>query len=208
MQHHTGRNVAVEDMVRFFSSNPAFQRTLTQVEQPFASYEELGCMMTDAFVAETGADVAIENRGGVRYDEHPVGPFTVSDVLRLDPFNNEAVMMELSGEELQQMLLSVSRNDANDFPFVSGILCQVERDAADTLRIKRLTLLDTRGRKLNLKQRYRVVTNSYVASIADAPRRDQGQFINRKTADIIISYLEKQPSINYQGVHRIREIKK
>ncbi len=205
VQHHTGRNVAVEDMVRFFCSNPAFERPLTQVEQPFTSYEELGCMMTDAFVAETGADVAIQNYGGVRYSEHPAGPFTVSDVLRLDPFNNETVMMELSGEELHQMLVSCCNNDDGAFPFVSGIRCDVQRDAADSVRVKKLTLLTPAGRKLNLKQRYRVVTNNYVSSIADSPRRDQGQLLNRKTADIIISYLEKQTGINYQGVSRIRQ---
>ena len=208
VQRHTGRNVAVQDMLRFFCDNPTFRRTLTQVEQPFTTYEELGCLMTDAFVAETGSDVGIENFGGVRYDEHPAGPFTVSDVLKLDPFGNDAVVMELSGEELRQLLLSCYYNDGKIFPFVSGICCDVVRDAKDSTQIKKLTLLTPEGRKLNLKQRYRVVTNNYVTSVADSPRNDQGTSINRKTADLIISYLEKQPSINYQGVRRIHESKK
>ena len=205
---HAGRNKAVEEMTRFFCENPAFERTLTQVEQPFSTYEELGCLMCDAMVAETGADVAIQNFGGVRYDEHPTGPFTVSDVLKLDPFGNDAMMLDLSGEELRQVLISCCDNDDNQFPFVSGIKCDVVRDANDPKHVKKLTLFSPDGRKLNLKQRYRVVTNNYVTSITTAPRRDPGQSINRKTADLVISYLEHQPSINYQGVKRINETKK
>ena len=53
-----------------------------------------------------------------------------------------------------------------------------------------------------------MVTTSYGASIADAPRSDQGQSINRKTADLIISYLERRSSVNYQGVKRIFETRK
>jgi len=203
-----GQNKVVADMVRFFSDNPAFRRVLTQVEAPFESYEQLGYMMCDAFVAETGADVAIENFGGVRYDTHPIGDFTVSDVLSLDPFNNDAVMMELTGEELRQMLISCHDNDQLLFPLVSGVHCEVTYDASDSKQIKKLVLKTPKGEKFNLKKRYKVVTNSFVASIADSPRKDQGHSINKQTAQILIDYLEKQPSVNYQGVSRIVELKK
>ena len=160
-------------------------------------------MMCDAFASEAGADVAIENYGGVRYDQFPVGPITVSDVLRLDPFGNNAVMMELTGEELRQMLISCFVNDNNLFPFVSGVVCDFVMDANDSTRIKKLTLRTPDGKKFDLKKKYRVVTNSYVSSICDAPRKDQGHDINKKTADLIIAYLEKQQGVNYQGTKRI-----
>lgn len=198
-----GQNKVVADMVRFFSDAPAFSRVLTQAAQPFTSYEELGCMMCDAFAAETGADVAIENLGGVRYGELPAGPITVSDVLRLDPFGNEAVVMELTGQELRDMLISCCDNDAFKFPYVSGLCCQVVKDRKDSLSIKKLVLTTPDGGKFNLKRKYRVATNSYVASICDSPRSDQGHAINHKTADLIIAYLEKQQAVNYQGVRRI-----
>lgn len=203
VRQRQGQNKVVQEMVRFFSDNPAFQRELTRVEQPFTTADELGAMMCDAFAAEAGADVGIENFGGVRYGEHPAGSFTVSDVLRLDPFGNDAILMELTGEELRQLLISCCQNDQKGFPYVSGIRCDVVRSAQDSLQLKKLTLFTPEGKKLDLKKKYRVVTNSYVASIADAPRRDQGRNINRKTADLIIAYLERQPSINYQGVQRV-----
>lgn len=208
VKERKGRNEIVAELVRFFSSNPDFQRQLTVAEQPFSDYQELGCMMCDAFMAETGADVAIENFGGVRYDEHPSGAFTVSDVLRLDPFGNDAVVMEVTGQELRQMLISCFDNDQNLFPHVGGLQCELVRDADDPTKLKKLTLKTSEGKKFDLKRKYKVVTNSYVASIADAPREDQGRSINRKTADLVISYLERQPSINYQGVKRVFETKK
>ncbi len=208
VRQRTGQDKVVADMVRFFSDNPAFRRVLTQVEAPFTIEEELGSMMCDAFAAETGADVGIENAGGVRYGTHEAGPFTVSDVLRLDPFGNDAVVMELTGEELRQMLVACSNNDGYGSPFVSGVQCNYVRDKKDSLLIKDLKLTKPDGSKFDLKRTYKVVTNSYVASIADSPRRDQGRSINRKTADLIIAYLERQPSVNYQGIRRIKVTKK
>ena len=205
VRSHQGKNKVVQDMVRFFSDNPSFQRVLAQLEKPLSTAEELGCLMCDAFIAETGADVGIENLGGVRYEEHDAGNFTVSDVLRLDPFGNDAVMMEITGKELANMLVSCYENDDHQFPYVSGILCDVEHDTKDPLKLKKLTLKTLDGKKFDLKKTYKVVTNSYVASICDAPRSDQGHSINIKTADLIISFLEHQGSLDYQGKKRIFE---
>ena len=198
-----GQNKVVADMVRYFSNNPAFSRVLTKAETPFTSYGELGSMMCDAFAGECGADVGIENYGGVRYDSLMAGPITVSDVLRLDPFGNDAVVMEVTGEELRQMLMSCYANDSYQFPWVSGVCCNAVVSSSDPTQVKKLTLTTIDGKKFDLKRKYRVVTNSFVASICDAPRKDQGRSINRKTADLIIGYLEKFPSVSYQGVRRV-----
>ena len=205
VRKHQGESKVVKDMVRFFSDNPTFQRVVAQLEKPLSTYEELGCLMCDAFIKETGADVGIENYGGVRYDEHAAGDFTVSDVLRLDPFGNDAVMMEITGKELVNMLLSCCANDEDQFPYVSGIICDVERDKSNSKEVKKLTVKTLDGKKFDLKKKYKVVTNSYVASICDAPRSDQGHSINKKTADLIISYLEHEGSVDYQGKKRIFE---
>lgn len=201
------QNSVVAELVRWFSDNPSFRRVVTQVEAPITDYEELGCMMCDAFIAETGSDLALENNGGVRYGEHPAGPFTISDILRLDPFNNSAVVMELTGEEFRRMLISCSENDDHGLPFVGGVQYEVKLDAKNPQKIAKLTLKTLDGKKFDLKRKYKVVTNSYVASIADSPRKDQGQRINRRTTELMLNFLEKQPSINYSGVRRIFEVK-
>ena len=194
------QDVAVAEMVRFFSNNPEFQRVLATLTAPMTSYEQLGCMMTDAWRVETGSDIAFTNTGGVRYDNLPAGPFTVSDVLRLDPFGNDTVQLELTGQELKDMLIATTYNDTYGFPKVSGIICNVIFDKKNPEKIKELKITNPDGSKFDLKKTYKVVTNSYSAAIADSPRKDQGRNLNRTTASIIQEYLEHQGKIDYTGV--------
>lgn len=196
------KNKVVEEVVRYFSDNPEFQRVLATLSAPMTSYEQLGCMMTDAWRVETGSDVAITNTGGVRYDYLPAGPFTVSDVLRLDPFGNDTVQLELTGQELKDMIIATTYNDTYGFPKVSGIICNVVFDKKHPEKIKELKITNPDGSKFDLKKTYKVVTNSYTASIADSPRKDQGRALNRTTASIIQEYLEHQGTIDYTGVQR------
>lgn len=207
VQGYGSRNEVVQQMVNSFCNNPEFERVLAQVETPFCSEEELGCLMADAFREETGCDIAFVNAGGIRYETHPTGAFTVSDVFRLDPFGNDAVMMEVTGQELQQMLLYCGNTDSHGFPKVSGMGCVITRDKENPLKVKKLLLTDTDGKKLDLKKTYRVVTNSYAATVSDTPRKDQGRNLNIKTAELIIKYLEHKKTVSYQGVQRVTENK-
>ena len=199
------KNTAVAELLRFFSDNPAFKRVLATLSAPMTSYEELGCMMTDAWRVETGSDIAFTNTGGVRYDYLPAGPFTVSDVLRLDPFGNDTVQLELTGQELKDMLIATTNNDTYGFPKVSGIICNVIFDKKNPSKIKDVVITNPDGSKFNLKKTYKVATNSYTAAIADSPRKDQGRSLNRTTASLIQEYLEHQGKIDYTGVQRVFE---
>ena len=196
------KNPVVQQVVDYFSSNPYFQKVLATLTAPMNSYEELGCMMTDAWRVETGSDIAFTNTGGVRYDKLPAGPFTVSDVLRLDPFGNDTVQLELTGQELKDMLIATNYNDTYGFPKVSGIICNVIYDKKNPEKIKELKITNPDGSKFDLKKKYKVVTNSYTAAIADSPRKDQGRSLNRTTSAIIQDYLEHQGTIDYTGVCR------
>lgn len=199
------KNKIVEEMVRYFSDNPAFKRVLAQLDKPVSAYEELGCLMTDAWRVETGSDVAFTNAGGIRFDSLPAGPFTVSDVLRLDPFGNETVALELTGKELKDMLISCCDNDEHRFPSVSGIICNVVRNKKDPTQVKDVTITMENGSKFDLKKTYKVVTNSYSAAITTAPRQDPGRGLNRTTSSYIQDYLEHQGHVDYAGKCRIFE---
>ena len=83
-----GENKTVAELVRYFSENPVFKRVLAVAETPFENREELGCMVCDAYLAETGADISYQNAGGVRIENHPAGDMTMGDVMKMDPFQN------------------------------------------------------------------------------------------------------------------------
>lgn len=196
-------NNVVAQLVKIFSENPAFHRVLAQVDAPFESFEELGCLMCDAYIQEGKADLSFQNAGGVRYDTHAVGDFTVADVLKLDPFQNEAVEVNVTGKELVEMLVTCCDND-NQFPYVGGMKVEYTLDPA-TKQVKKLVLYDLDGKKLNLKKTYKVMTNSYSLAISPTDRKDPGQSIGRITADLIMDYLQHQGHVNYQGVKRLSE---
>ena len=199
-------NAATAQLLKFFSNNPEFERVLCNLPAPLTSYEELGCMMADAFRASGKADIGFVNAGGIRYGSHDAGAFTVADVLRLDPFGNDAVMLELTGEELRQMLLACGNADGYGFPKVGGIQCELIRDKKNPEKVKDVKITNLDGSKFDLKKKvYKVVTNSYAAAISVSPRKDQGRAMNYLTSQMIIDYLDSQKEVDYAGVCRLKD---
>ena len=191
-------NKTVAELVRYFSENPAFKRVLAVAETPFENKEELGCMVCEAYLAETGADLSYQNAGGVRIENHPAGDMTMGDVMKMDPFQNDLVEVQVTGKELAEMLISCYDNDKQRFPYVGGMKCEVVMDPT-TQKVKKITLLDRNGKKLNLKKTYRVVSNSYTVAVSPTNRADKGHSVGITTPDIIKNYLEHQKKISFQG---------
>lgn len=206
VEEYPRKNVVAQAMVDFFNNNSELQRQLATAAE-FKTQEELGCLMCDALISEAGAELALQNYGGVRYAEKNAGPFTVSDVLRLDPFGNPCIEMDISGEEFKQMLISCYEASDGYFPFIGGANCEVRFDKNDTTRIADIKLWTLDGKKLNLKKRYKVVTNSYVAAICDAPRSDQGHAIGTSCSDMLMHFLEKKGFVDYLGTRRVMMVK-
>ena len=102
------------------ASNPEFRRELTTATRDFPNTESLAVMMCDALIQVTGADLALANGGGVRLSDKKAGPFTVGDVLRLDPFDNQCVEMSITGDEFCQMIVSCYENDDQQLPLIGG----------------------------------------------------------------------------------------
>ena len=205
LKGQTAVNKTLAELVRYFSENPAFKRALAVAETPM-NKEELGCMVCDAYLAETGADLSYQNAGGVRIEAHETGDMTVGDVMKMDPFQNDAVEVFCTGKELANMLISCYNNDKQRFPYVGGFTCEVTYDPADG-KVKKLVLLDKAGKKLNLKKTYRVVSNSYTVAVSPTNRKDEGKSIGITTPDLIKNYLEHQGKINYQGRRCLKENK-
>ena len=186
-------------MFDFFSHNETLEQVLTQVEADFTSYDALGGLMADAYRAESGADIALLNAGGVRYDYLPKGPMTVADVLRLDPFGNESQLYQLTGKEIEQLLIECRTADGCGAPYVSGISYRLVADKTDPAQVKQLKMHDEAGHKLNRKKSYTVMVSSYVAAICPLLSDKPKQRLYTQTADLIIRFLSKQPTIHPKG---------
>ena len=204
-EKYPAKNVVAQTMVDFFNNNPEFKRQLAVATTDFTNAEELGSLMCDALISESGADFALQNCGGVRYDEKKAGPITVDDVLRLDPFGNSCIEMTLTGKEFKDMLISCYDNSENAFPYVGGMTCELVFNKKNPSKLDDVRVFTLDGKKLNLKKKYKVVTNSYVAAICDSPRADEGHDIGKICSDMLMTYLEKQKTVDYKGVKRIKK---
>ena len=202
--HFASRNALVEQMVRQFSSSPFFQRVVARAETPFNSVNEIAEIVCDAFMEESHADIAIQNRGGVRLDRLPAGDITVLDVLEIDPFVNVAVEMKLTGQQVWQLINEYSQNNFYRFPNFAGITCEVTLDKADTLKIRKFKLFTPDGRPLNPNKTYHVIINSYVAATCKKTLENvKTTYTNIFTSDIIMRYLERHGTITNHNTPRI-----
>jgi len=197
----TGKDETVQAMVDDFNNNESLKRVLTQAITDFKNYQELGCMMADAIRIETGADIGLQNPGGVRIETYPQGPVTVHAVYQMDPFNNEVIRFNLTGTEVLRLIETAYYADNNAASYVSGIRYDMTLDKQGKVKSVQIEMED--GSPFNLQRTYTVVMNSYLAAICDYEKADPGQSVFRTAADYMIEYLEKQPAIDYQGTKRV-----
>lgn len=205
LQDRTTEDKATKMLLNVFRQNPELSRRVATAETDFTNAEELGCLMCDAILKETESDIALQNGGGVRISSLPAGPMTVSDVLRLDPFGNEAIIYELTGKEVAEMILGCFNTDSHQIPYVGGITYEMTVDR--NLNAKSIELRNLDGSRFDLKKKYRMVTNSYVAAILPNPKSGSGTSCYISCSDLLIDYLQKHQTVNYQGIRRTSIIK-
>jgi 2',3'-cyclic-nucleotide 2'-phosphodiesterase (5'-nucleotidase family) len=122
----------------------------------------LGNMIADAMLVQSekifGAktDLALMNAGGIRLPSVKAGEITLGKIFELHPFDNKLVMIQLSGETLQQLLdLTASKGG---WP-VAGVSMVIQNKKAVNVLIQ--------GAPLNRNASYRVALSDYVATGGD-----------------------------------------
>lgn len=127
-------------------------------------YEEtnLGNFVTDIMRRSSGADIALLNAGSLRasIDE---GPITLEEVFRAMPYENEIVIVELTGREIEQILrraVSGAREDEDGgFLHVSGLRFRIRAGRPVEIRAD--------GHPLDPENMYRVAVTDFMASGGD-----------------------------------------
>lgn len=121
-----------------------------------------------------GADIAIQNAGGVRIDI-PLGTITVGTVYTLLPFRNVLVRLTMTGAELRQSLedavtfvLAASGN-TGAFPYAANLRWTVDLNRPANDRFSALEVKDANGNwvPLDANASYRVMTNDFIAAGQD-----------------------------------------
>jgi 5'-nucleotidase len=140
----------------------------------------LGNVIADAMRAETGADIAIMNGGGIRADID-AGEITLGEVLTVQPFGNTIATVTLTGADVIAALENgvsritvengvVIRGGASGrFPQVSGIRYSIDPTLEAGSRIVSVEVLGDDGSytAIDPAANYAVVTNNFVRQGGD-----------------------------------------
>ena len=167
----------------------------------------LGVVITDAVLENTGADIVIQNGGGIRADID-AGAITLGDVLNVLPFGNLISTLELTGADVLAALENgVSRVEVDEngdpmvdgasgrFPQVAGMRYTFDATQEAGSRIVSAEVMaDGEYSALDMEAVYRVATNDYMRSGGDGYAiletnainpYDQGSPLDQVVADYI-----------------------
>lgn len=122
----------------------------------------LGNALTDLMLATANqnhaarADIALLNYGGIRIPEINPGNITVGKIFELLPFDNRLVVIELNGQELNELLNRIAKEGG--WP-VSGIRAEFSEG--------KLLKAVVRQESLMPERKYRILLSDYLANGGD-----------------------------------------
>lgn len=165
----------------------------------------LGNLISDSMLYETGAEIAISNGGNIRANID-VGEITKGEIITVLPFGNYIVTKYLTGEEIKEVLefgVAKSPEVYPAFPHVAGIefIYDVTKPAGE--RIIQITI---DGQKIDMAKKYLVATNDFLAVGGDnypvfAGVPTENEFSAMEEA--LANYIKYLGDVNYKVDGRI-----
>ncbi|MCD4684910.1 MAG: 5'-nucleotidase C-terminal domain-containing protein [Anaerolineae bacterium] len=143
----------------------------------------LGNLICDAIMDNTGADIVFQNGGGIRADID-LGEVTMGQVLTVLPFGNLISTLELTGADVWAALengVSQVEDGAGRFPQVAGIHFTWDGSLEAGSRIISVDVLDKDTGEyvpLDLEAIYYVATNDYARNGGDGYAMFEDNAIN------------------------------
>ncbi len=131
-----------------------------------AGESNLGNLITNAMLYESGAQIALTNGGGIRASIE-AGEITVGDVITVLPFGNYIVTLDVLGSDLILAL----ENGLTDYPAAKGAFPHVAgiKFTFDPSKpaMSRVTSVIFEGKEIDPNAYYSVATNDFMAAGGD-----------------------------------------
>ncbi|WP_110876041.1 bifunctional UDP-sugar hydrolase/5'-nucleotidase UshA [Franconibacter helveticus] len=120
----------------------------------------MGRLILSAQMARTSADFAVMSGGGIR-DSIEAGDITYKDVLKVQPFGNTLVYVDMTGQEVADYLKAVAqmKPDSGAYPQFANVSFTASGGALSDIKIK--------GEPLEMAKTYRMATLSFNATGGD-----------------------------------------
>ena len=172
----------------------------------------MGNLIADAMRAQTGADIAIMNGGGIRGDRtYDAGAkLTRRDILTELPFGNVTQITELPGSQVLAALengVSQVEKGAGRFPQVSGLTFTLDPSAEPGARVSEVMV---GGAPLEADKLYKVAVNDYILGGGDGyDALGGGKVVTNAgggnlVANDVMTYVEKMGTVKPMVEGRIK----
>lgn len=167
----------------------------------------LGQWSSDVLKQTVGADIALQNGGGLR-TSIPAGMVTMGQFYEVMPFDNTLVTAEMTGEQVLRVLEYGIHNEKIGMLQFAGI--KVIYDASMPAGKRVVEVVMTDGHPLQLKGKYKVVTNDFMASGGDGFTmfKDAQNLTDtyQPVRDVLVDAIRKQQTLNFVGDDRLTEV--
>jgi 5'-nucleotidase / UDP-sugar diphosphatase len=148
-----------------------------------------------------GADISLQNAGGVRVDV-AAGDITVGRVYTVLPFKNTLVRLTMTGAEVKQALedgitfLLAGSGNTGAYPYAASLRYTVDLNQPANQRIRNLEVQSAAGvwGPINASANYRLITNNFLADGGDGYATLRGITGSRRE-DTFLDYAE--PFLDY-----------
>ncbi|SFC64360.1 2',3'-cyclic-nucleotide 2'-phosphodiesterase/5'-or 3'-nucleotidase, 5'-nucleotidase family [Alkalibacterium subtropicum] len=165
----------------------------------------LGNMITDALRNFANTDIAITNNGGIRAGIEP-GDITARDIFTVDPFGNAVTILEMTGQELQEIIAYSYHRSLDSYgPQIdlqtSGLNYIIYTDE-EGLYADADLFVD--GEPIDMDATYSIATNNFIVSGGDGYDFSDAAIIQSDAGQVtnaLIQYIEevteKEGAVNY-----------
>ncbi|EJI1455481.1 5'-nucleotidase C-terminal domain-containing protein, partial [Shigella sonnei] len=153
----------------------------------------MGHLILSALTERIDADFAVVSGGEIR-DSIESGNITYKDILKVQPFGNTVVSIDLTGKEVADYLATVAqmKPDSGAYPQFLNTSFVVKKGKIEMLKIK--------GKSVDLNKKYRMTTFSFNATGGDGyPRIDNRPgYINTGfiDAEVLIEYIREHSPLD------------
>ncbi|MCL2097726.1 MAG: bifunctional metallophosphatase/5'-nucleotidase [Bacteroidales bacterium] len=191
----TAVDSAIQRLVDVYENDPALKVTVGTAAADITGKEALGNLFTDAMRIVHKFDIAIFNSGGLRINAYPKGNISFEDVYKLDPFENQLYVYQLTLGELSALLINTYNDKKSDMLRISGAECTLALDPVNADKALSITVTGYNGQPLLPKAAYQVGMSSYVKErfMPLINPKDEGRRIKVTTAETLLQYLQLGP---------------
>jgi 5'-nucleotidase/UDP-sugar diphosphatase len=187
--------------------NEVIGKNLYDLHHERYQVSSLGSFISDVIREATVSDIAFLNGGGVRTDLMSV-KVTLEKIWEIVPFDNTLVTLDMTGEEILQVLEYGIMNQTFGSVQFSGLKVWYDANQPAGKRVTRVTLPD--NTPLEAASSYRVVINDFMAGGGDGYTmfKEAGPQVNTGIVlrDMLIDRIKALGTIEFKGDTRFVDV--